>query len=267
MCTGPPPVGSSGCGDVSVDAVEPFLIDITATVHEDMAMWGVTGASCGDSKQYARTLVDDMDDGKPCYVSEVSFVTHLGTHIDMPSHFLKEEHEAGNHAETVDLSLLMGPVLVMDLPVGTNVTGEALRALRIPADARRLILKTENTAKGLMHQHIFDSSYIGFTKEGARYLAQHTGVTTIGIDYLSIARYDELTGAHVELFKKHIMVIEGLVLDAVSPGWYTLTCLPLKLAGAEGVPARCVLTNAPSGAGGQASDASDDEYANVHDEL
>jgi len=265
MCTGPPPAegaGDSGCGDDSGRTDDgAFLIDVTATVHEQMATWGATG-ECGDMKAYARTLVADMDDGEPCYVSQLSFVVHLGTHIDMPSHFLKEEHDAGNHAEKVDLRTLIGPVLVMDFPAGSNVTAEALERLSIPGGVEKLILKTTNTENGLMHQHIFDSSYVGFTADGARYLAENTTVRTIGIDYLSIARFDELVGAHVELFKKKLMVVEGLVLDEVGPGWYTMTCLPLKLEGAEGVPARCVLTNAPAGYSGDADDALWD-----HDEL
>jgi hypothetical protein len=35
--------------------------------------------------------------------------------------------------------------------------------------------------------------------------------------------------------------VEGLVLDDVAPGWYSLTCLPIKIQGAEGAPARCIL--------------------------
>ena len=43
-----------------------------------------------------------------------------------------------------------------------------------------------------------------------------------------------------------IMIIEGLVLDHVEQNkWYTLTCLPLKLEGCEGSPARCILTREP----------------------
>ncbi len=45
--------------------------------------------------------------------------------------------------------------------------------------------------------------------------------------------------------QQNIMVIEGLVLSGVDDGLYTLTCLPLKIANAEGAPARCILTDAP----------------------
>eukprot|EP00955_Chlamydomonas_euryale_P055463 356126-Chlamydomonas_euryale.AAC.7 len=77
---------------------------------------------------------------------------------------------------------------------------------------------------------------------------------TVGIDYLSIARYSENSDAHVHVLVAHIMVVEGLVLDEAQPGWYTMACLPLKVAGVEGVPARCVLgAHAPRGGGTSAA--------------
>ena len=53
------------------------------------------------------------------------------------------------------------------------------------------------------------------------------------------------------------MVIEGLVLGEVEAGWYTLTCLPLKLLGTEGAPARCILTNPPPEVDGEAEGLAD----------
>ena len=38
-----------------------------------------------------------------------------------------------------------------------------------------------------------------------------------------------------------IIPVEGLVLDGVAPGLYTVHCLPLKLVASDGAPARCIL--------------------------
>ena len=38
-----------------------------------------------------------------------------------------------------------------------------------------------------------------------------------------------------------MVVIEGLDLSGVEPGEYDLYCLPLKLVGSDGAPARTVL--------------------------
>ena len=45
-----------------------------------------------------------------------------------------------------------------------------------------------------------------------------------------------------------VRIVEGLDLRRVSPGPYFLVCAPLKVAGAEGAPARVfLLDRAPSG--------------------
>ena len=41
--------------------------------------------------------------------------------------------------------------------------------------------------------------------------------------------------------QRDIIPVEGLLLDDVAPGLYTVHCLPLKLIGSDGAPARCIL--------------------------
>ena len=67
------------------------------------------------------------------------------------------------------------------------------------------------------------------------------GVKLIGIDYLSIAPYHQSIPTHQALLKPGIVILEGLDLSAVSPGIYDLFCLPLKLVGSDGAPARAIL--------------------------
>lgn len=47
-----------------------------------------------------------------------------------------------------------------------------------------------------MHQRAFDYSYQAFTADGAQWLVDNTDIALIGIDYLSIAVHDDLTGPH-----------------------------------------------------------------------
>jgi arylformamidase len=46
---------------------------------------------------------------------------------------------------------------------------------------------------------------------------------------------------HRALLDAGICIIEGLDLSNIEPGDYELLCLPLRLAGADGAPARAVL--------------------------
>jgi arylformamidase len=63
----------------------------------------------------------------------------------------------------------------------------------------------------------------------------------IGIDYLSIAPYKQSVPTHRILLEVGVIIIEGMDLSAISPGVYTLFCLPLKLVGSDGAPARVIL--------------------------
>jgi arylformamidase len=62
-------------------------------------------------------------------------------------------------------------------------------------------------------------------------------VRLVGISYLSIGH----PAVHHALLGQRIGVVEGLDLRSVEPGAYFLVCLPLKVAGCDGAPARAVL--------------------------
>jgi arylformamidase len=76
--------------------------------------------------------------------------------------------------------------------------------------------------------------------DGAEWLVR-TGVKLVGIDYLSSAPYKQSLPTHQALLKPGIVILEGVDLSAISPGAYTLYCLPMKLVGSDGAPARVIL--------------------------
>ena len=63
----------------------------------------------------------------------------------------------------------------------------------------------------------------------------------VGVDYLSVAPYDDTIATHEILLGAGTIIVEGLDLSQVSQGRYTLHCLPLKLADSDGAPARAIL--------------------------
>ncbi|MDX6645162.1 MAG: arylformamidase, partial [Miltoncostaeaceae bacterium] len=67
------------------------------------------------------------------------------------------------------------------------------------------------------------------------------GVRLVGIDYLSVAAPSDPAPAHLALLRAGAVILEGLDLRAVAPGPYRLVCLPLRIEGADGAPARAVL--------------------------
>jgi arylformamidase len=63
------------------------------------------------------------------------------------------------------------------------------------------------------------------------------GVRLVGVDNPTVG--DE--GAHRVLLGAGVVVVENLDLSAVEPGEYDLHCLPLRIAGCDGAPARAIL--------------------------
>jgi arylformamidase len=78
------------------------------------------------------------------------------------------------------------------------------------------------------------------TADGAAYLVE-LGVGLIGWDYLSVGPYGAAVETHRVLLAAGVVILEGIDLRAVEPGDYELMCLPLRLHGSDGAPARAVL--------------------------
>ena len=102
-----------------------------------------------------------------------------------------------------------------------------------------MLIKTHNSR--LWGSAEFRSDYIGVTEKGARYLVDH-GVKVVGVDYLSVEQFrNPGAPAHHVLLGAGAIVIEGLNLRDVEPGSYEMFCLPLRVVGADGAPARVIL--------------------------
>ncbi|XP_047975178.1 cyclase-like protein 1 isoform X2 [Salvia hispanica] len=142
------------------------------------------------------TLLRSMKNGSDFNFSELKLPLHAGTHVDAPGHFYENYFEQGFDADTLDLRVLNGPALLVDVPRDKNITAEVMKSLNIPKGVRRVLFRTLNTDRRLMYTNKFDSSYVGFTGAGAQWLVDNTAIKLVGIDYLSVASTDYLTAAH-----------------------------------------------------------------------
>jgi arylformamidase len=200
------------------------LHDISVPVRPGMVIYP------GDP-EVALERVESIADGADANVSRLSLGVHTGTHLDAPLHFFDDA--AGS--ESFDLETLVGRAAVVD---ATSLTGEigdaALAGLGIPDWAERVLLKTRNGQ--LWERETFSSEFVRLAGSGARHLVDR-GVRLVGIDYLSIGDHE----AHRELLGNGVVALEGLDLRRVEPGEYRLFCLPLRVEGSDGVPARTIL--------------------------
>lgn len=169
---------------------------------------------------------------------------HTSTHVDAPSHVIREYEKACLGVDTLDLETLIGPALLVDVPRDKNITAEVMQQLRIPRGVKRVLFRTSNTDRQLMWKP-FESNYTGFTVDGAEWLVKNTDIKLIGIDYLSVAigsRAEQVVPPHVVLLKnRDIIPVEALNLYGIPAGEYDISCLPIRLLGADGAPTRCVL--------------------------
>jgi arylformamidase len=222
------------------------FIDITLTLRPGMPVWPNT-----DTLRVVPSL--RIRTGDEYNVSRIECDLHMGTHVDAPWHCLED----GDTVDQLPLGVLIGPALVAHLPDCGVITPTDLEKLELPLTIRRLLLRTDNSELWRGGDTEFHRDYVGLNLEAAQWVAQR-GIRLLGMDYLSVEPYHKGPAAHRVLLGANVVLLEGLNLMDVEPGLYELICLPIKLEGADGAPARAVLRTlnsigrAPSAAGGYA---------------
>lgn len=179
--------------------------------------------------------------GDEANVTQLSMDVHTGTHIDAPRHFF----DTGASVEDLGLGPFVGPAFVVDTGPVKEISASVLAEADIPEDTERLLLSTPNSAKPI--EPTFDEDYAALTPDGARWLLDSLDLKLVGIDYLSIQRYADAPDVHLSLLGAGVAILEGLRLGEVRPGRYELMCLPLRLVGTEGAPARAILLGSDGG--------------------
>jgi arylformamidase len=175
--------------------------------------------------------------GDSSNVSTLHMSAHCGTHVDAPRHFF----DSGPGVEALALDILMGRVRVIQLTSRTGISAEDLAKEDLSEEVR-ILIKTRNSQ--LWGTAEFRTDYVGVTESGARHLVAH-GIKLVGVDYLSVEQFKTPGApAHHVLLGAGTIVLEGLNLRDVEPGIYDLYCLPLRVVGSDGAPARVVLRKA-----------------------
>jgi arylformamidase len=203
-------------------------IDISTPLENGVVTWP------GDPL-FSSTRIADMSRGDSCNVTAVAMPAHTGTHVDAPLHFLA----AGGGVETIPLDAFLGPARVIVISDPVAVRAAELARHDIPLGGR-VLFKTRNSAQS-WHRAAFIEDFVYIARDAAELLVEQQ-VRLVGVDYLSVGKPgDEGAEVHRILLTARMCLLEGLQLAAVQPGDYELACLPLKLMGADGAPARAVL--------------------------
>ena len=180
-----------------------------------------------------------LADGDAANVSAIYFGAHTGTHVDAPAHFIKDAPKL----HSLDLYTLIGKVLVMEIPNDAMSIEENHLENCLDSGVKRILFKTRNSDFWNEADGQFHSDYTYIAPAAAKKLVDH-GMRLVGIDYLSVERFDSKSfETHEVLLANGVVIIEGLDLRQVRAGIYELICLPLKIAegSGDGAPARVVL--------------------------
>jgi arylformamidase len=175
--------------------------------------------------------------GAGANVSRIDFGSHTGTHVDAPKHFFDD----GAGVDAIPLDVLMGPARLLAFAEAVKSIGEAELAPHDLTGVTRLLLKTRNSSWLASGTAEFRPDYTYLAPDGAADRAS-LGVQLVGVDYLSVEQFHSgHHRTHRTLLERGIVIVEGLVLAEPPAGDYELRCLPLRLAGLDGAPARAVL--------------------------
>ena len=203
-------------------------IDVSATITDDMTRWPTDAPV-----KIFRTETAGVN-GAAANVTAILSTAHVGTHVDAPLHFYPD----GGDIAHIDLRRLMGPAKVIVINDREKISLRELAPLDIGA-GDRLLFRTANSEKN-WETSAFLKNYVYLSAEAAEYLV-NKGVQCVGVDYLSVGGGEDNEEVHRLLLGKEIAIIEGLMLREVDPGDYEMLCLPLKISGSDGAPARALL--------------------------
>ena len=203
-------------------------IDVSVPLRSGMVHWP-------DNPPVKIERMLDIEHGDAANVSTISMGSHTGTHMDAPLHFVR----GGKGLDEMPLEATIGHARVIEIHDPESVKPNELRPHEIRS-GERILFKTRNSARR-WYEEAFIEDFVYVSQEAARYLAA-LEVLTVGTDYLSVGGFvKDGVETHQALLGAGIWVIEGLDLSQVEPGRYELICLPLKVKGGDGAPARAIL--------------------------
>jgi len=185
--------------------------------------------------EIAIELQQAVSRGAGANVSSIRFGSHTGTHVDAARHFFDD----GQPVDNIDLDVLIGPAIVLSFDHALMSVGAADLRNRDLRGNTRVLLRTRNSA--FLTDNEFHRDYTYLAPDGAEYLVSR-GVKLVGVDYLSIEQFHSgHHRTHRTLLGNDVVIVEGLDLRDIEEGEYDFVCLPLRLQGLDGAPARAVL--------------------------
>lgn len=181
---------------------------------------------------FSRKVSLDFKLGDHLLLSSINSTLHIGAHVDAPNHYSTDGEPIGDR----DLSFYFGKcqVISVKIPRGERITPHFVTT---KIEAPRVLFKTQSFPDPNTWNSDFNSLHPALIKQLAS-----EGVVLVGIDTPSIdPETSKELESHSAVAESGLAILEGIVLDDVPDGLYTLIALPLKLDEADASPVRAVL--------------------------
>lgn len=201
------------------------ILDISPLVSESIAVWP------GDVP-FSRSVALDVETGDNITLSAINTSVHLGAHTDAPNHYAKGRKGIASRR----LETYYGPVQVIrvELARGSRIRPEHIDEA---IEAERVLFATGS----FPNPDQFNRDFCSLSADLIHCLHE-LGVRLVGIDTPSIDLCDDRElESHSAVDKHDMAILEGIVLDGIEEGLYTLAAFPLKILGADASPVRAVL--------------------------
>lgn len=179
----------------------------------------------------------DVELGAKVTMSMLEIISHTGTHIDAPRHFIP----GGSTISDMALDATVGPARVIEIKDPEKIKVPELKKHNIKK-GERLLFKTRNSPMSYESPQ-FVEDYVYLDGSAADYLAEK-GIILFGLDNLTIGHFKEegnLVKTHQTLLAAGIYILEDCALGHVPPGEYELLCLPLLMFKGDAGPCRAIL--------------------------
>lgn len=203
------------------------VIDITLAIRQGMPVYPA------DPEPIVEQVNSIRKDGFA--LSTIYMGSHTGTHVDAPSHVLEGGISVDKllpegfigRAILVDLSCVDSIICASHLDMAWNSVnpGKGIEILLLKTGA--ISSSGRETKKFCMHE------------DTACWISSKN-IKAVGVDAFSVEDTMNLPLHRLLLFRG-INIVECLDLGCAEEGCYTFICLPLKITGCDGAPARAIL--------------------------
>lgn len=202
------------------------IYDISPEISSTLAVFP------GDTP-FQQNILLDCQKGDHFGLSSLTMTPHLGAHVDAPNHY--STSGVGISERSLHFYLGQCQVISVQVPRGERVQPKHL--LECPIQAHRVLIHTSSFPQA----NSWNSDFNSLSPELIDYLHDRK-VILVGIDTPSVdLANDKILSTHHRIHQYDMAILEGIVLNDVPDGLYTLCALPLKMKGVDASPVRAIL--------------------------